>query len=113
MMMTQVTTTEQLANVDVGTKVEVSYESKKAARGNTQTVEARVVSLDNQTCDLEGEYGWTTVMLEEDPEDLCRKRLKGQPGDSFTLEYRSTTRQGAKWSKLSRVGSVDVEVLEE
>ena len=108
-------TNQQLVTLEEGTLVRVTYESPHGERGNEQSFEARVAGTEhNVITEGEEDFHFGMLHLERDPEDLSRRRVRLQPREGRTVQYRRTTMQGAVWSRLSTgSGNVTVTLVEE
>jgi hypothetical protein len=105
-----ITTTEAAADLVEGDTVEVEYESNRSDA--TKSFTATVTNVDVTTTTTDGLFGWVDVDLCRDvtesgddlaDDDFPRRRLSFNPGDSWEVEARATTKNGAEYRRISSV----------
>jgi hypothetical protein len=96
-----------LTELDVGDEITVEYVSKNSDSRDVQTVTAEILRMDTDTS--EGYvFGDVYLAVHRDEDDHLPRRRIHITADSFTVEYRRTTRNGPEWNRLSTATSVTV-----
>lgn len=100
---------EEIETIEAGDKLTITYESARKERGDTDTLESEVV--DTEFSHAQGYlFGYIYLAEYRDEDDpLPRRRVRIQADDVTDVEYRRTTRNGAKWERLSRTATTEME----